>query len=274
MRPRNRPLRYPSSLLSLGALVLLGSTASCTVFDGLEATDAYALAVLADAPMAYYRFDEGQGTVARDSSGHGHDGTYENTSFSDQGVISGNRALALDGKGGVDLGDDSAFAFSGQAPFTIEAWLQTSVSAFQIVVNRSERDLIATENRFGYDLSFRMDPKMPEDEILVERLNGAPPAGGCTLNPPNTTGALRGRFVHAVATFDGSALRLFLDGVEPAPAPHPCAVQLDAVARTLRIGSKPGGIEGFQGTLDEIAIYDKALSPERIQAHFAARSAP
>jgi hypothetical protein len=28
---------------------------------------------------------------------------------------------------------------------------------------------------------------------------------------------------------------------------------------------------GFQGRLDEIAIYDKALSPERIAAHYVAR---
>jgi concanavalin A-like lectin/glucanase superfamily protein len=269
----NRSPRQSPSLSAAGCLLVLACTTSCTVFDGLEATDDYAIAVLADAPMAYYRFDEGQGTVARDSSGHGHDGTYEGVSFLAEGVVSGNRALALNGKGGVDLGDSEEFAFSGNAPFSIEAWLQTSATSFQIVINRSERDLTAMDARYGYDLSFRVDPKMiAEDEILIERLNGEAPAGSCTLNPPNTTGAYRGHFVHAVATYDGSALRLFADGIEPSPAKHPCALELDAVKRSLRIGSKPMGVEGFQGALDEIAIYDKALTPERVQAHFAAIS--
>ena len=35
--------------------------------------------VLALSPYAYYRLDEGSGTVAKDSSGNGHDGTYQGT---------------------------------------------------------------------------------------------------------------------------------------------------------------------------------------------------
>jgi hypothetical protein len=46
-----------------------------------QATDAppaktYAELVLADRPLAYFRFDETSGTVAHDSSGHGIDGSY------------------------------------------------------------------------------------------------------------------------------------------------------------------------------------------------------
>lgn len=262
-----------------GAAILaaLGCLPACTVFDGLEPTDPYALAVLDDAPMAYYRFDEGEGSVARDFTGHGHDGVYEGAQFTDGGAVSGNRALALDGDAGVDLGDDTAFAFAGRAPFSLEAWMRTSTREFQILIDRSERvpsETAGVDDRLGYHLSFRKDPSSPEqDEIVVERLHGHESGEFCTLNPPNTDDAWRDRLIHVVATFDGEALQLYLDGIATGPV-RSCPVDLDGERRTLRIGSKPEGIEGFEGVVDEVAIYDRALSPVRIRAHFEAASPP
>lgn len=247
------------------------------MFDDLEAADPYPLAVLEDAPLAYYRLDEMEGGVAKDASGHGRDGAYEGVQFSGQGAVSGNGALALDGHGGVDVGDDGALAFSGRSPYSLEAWMRTSLRDFQIVIDRSERVPSSTpgvDDRFGYHLSFRKDQNVPEqDEIVAERMRGHEDGAFCTLNPPNTDDAWRDRLLHVIATFDGEALQLYVNGVATGPV-RDCPVELDAGRRPLRIGSKLDGSLGFEGVLDEVAIYDHALSPVRVRAHFDAASPP
>ena len=45
-------------------------------------------------------------------------------------------------------------------------------------------------------------------------------------------------------------------------APHP---------ESFTIGARPGGTFGFIGDVDEIAVYDRALSADRVRAHFEAR---
>ena len=76
-----------------------------------------------------------------------------------------------------------------------------------------------------------------------------------------------GVFYHVAGTYNGSVMRLFLDGVEVGnlaisgivgPAP---GVGLNSVAETL------------DGLLDEVSIYDRALTAAEIQAIFAADSA-
>jgi len=67
-------------------LALVSSLLSCTAFDGLAVSDrrtgsreaqAYTDAVNADAPIAFWRFDETGGRVARDATGHKNDCEFE-----------------------------------------------------------------------------------------------------------------------------------------------------------------------------------------------------
>lgn len=78
-----------------------------------------------------------------------------------------------------------------------------------------------------------------------------------------------GTWHHIAGVYDGSLLQLFIDGtlVESANDGRPARVK-----RTiLRGGYGWSDLAGaIRGTLDELAIYDKALSAERIGAHFEA----
>lgn len=72
-----------------------------------------------------------------------------------------------------------------------------------------------------------------------------------------------GQWRHIAATFDGSALRLFIDG-KPV-AEQPAAGTIPMTGDPLCIGAKhKGSGELFKGDIDKIMIYGTALPPEHI----------
>jgi hypothetical protein len=68
---------------------------------------------------------------------------------------------------------------------------------------------------------------------------------------------------HLVTTFDGSTLRLYVNGVmvESAAVNGAAAVSSGA----LRIGGNAVWGEYFKGRIDDVRIYNRALSPAEIQ---------
>jgi len=82
------------------------------------------------------------------------------------------------------------------------------------------------------------------------------------------------RWHHLTATYDGKMLRVYLDGT---PVAH------KAVNRTRRAGSgaftigrRPDGFPevGFRGLVDQVRLYDRALSPELIRRHATSDDTP
>jgi Concanavalin A-like lectin/glucanases superfamily len=71
------------------------------------------------------------------------------------------------------------------------------------------------------------------------------------------------RYVHVVATFDGSRARLYLDGSTIRDEPQ--SVLARATTSPLRLASPLGGaVAPLSGQLDEVALFDRALSPSEV----------
>ncbi|MCP3992392.1 MAG: DUF2341 domain-containing protein, partial [Actinomycetia bacterium] len=79
-----------------------------------------------------------------------------------------------------------------------------------------------------------------------------------------TTGA----WSHLAATYDGSALTVFVDGAPGTPVVAPGAVTQDPSAGTA-IGAQPGGAAAFPGTIDEVRLSEVARSEAWLDTHFA-----
>jgi cysteine-rich repeat protein len=90
-------------------------------------------------------------------------------------------------------------------------------------------------------------------------------------NDTQSTGdLLDGTFHHVAGTWDGSTLRLYVDGVLQSSA---ALSSPQASSGGLEIGYWYGTARRFVGTLDELAIYQRALSPSEIQAIVSAGAA-
>ena len=78
-----------------------------------------------------------------------------------------------------------------------------------------------------------------------------------------------GVFVHVVATYDGAQMRVYVNGRETG-AGATDNTAMPATTVNAFIGSAGIGTNYFKGDIDEVAVYDKALSAVQIAAHYAA----
>jgi hypothetical protein len=213
----------------------------------------YRAAVLADGPIAYWRLGETQGPTAKDEVGS-HDGTYNGgCTWTTQGAVPGNGALSLADNSNceVDVGD--AFQFENQLPFTVEAWASTTSQDNNCCSHIFTHEVRRNGPQAGYALLVD-SPKT----IFAERVGGAD-----VEDVPIATN----RFVYVVLTYDGSAMKLYVDGDLGNTANN--AAMTAAMQVHAFIGSA-GGENYFRGAIDEVAIYDKPLSADRIAAHLQA----
>lgn len=198
--------------------------------------------------ILHYRADEGSGTLVADATGNGHDALFSgNPQWSADGQLLG--ALMLDGSSVVESPVASDLSSPGQ--MTLAVWLRADrplvdmAHPYPFVIDHSDylnnrgfalMTVLSDSNTFG----FRLHTGTGRREVTMDGL----PVG---------------TWVHVVATFDGQTMRLFRDGTlidinATGPIPLP---PLDA---PLRVG------DGFEGLMDDVRIYDRALSPHEVQS--------
>ena len=78
-----------------------------------------------------------------------------------------------------------------------------------------------------------------------------------------------GKWNHLGATFDGVNIKLYLDGklASSTPAKHPLKVDSPA---SIYIGNNYTQQRGFEGVLDEVRIFDRALTAAEVKAEYDA----
>jgi hypothetical protein len=229
-----------------------GAGGSSTSASSGGASSSYVDAVLADGPIAYYRFEEESGALVNliDSSPAAMpEGQLQ---YAVPGAVG--RALGFDGATARGIVGDS-FDFTGLAPMSIEVWVRaTSRGSFQHIVQKRAPTSVDGQ---GYSLSIDNQNLLNFTRVL----NGD--------HRHAKTPMIANTFVHVVGTFDGGTSRLFVDGSEM-QSNEQADVAIADTNLELIIGSGDAS-SFFAGELDELALYDKALSPASIAAHHAAR---
>lgn len=223
---------------------------------------AYTAAVLEDRPIAYFTLDELMGPTATDSAGD-VDGTYvgdiiyaQNPAvLSEPGTAPMFDQADMD-RSGVLFGND--FAFDGIAAFTLELWILPIVDethTFRNVISKWEKPpvsagyIIYTED--GDSLVFARDSSTSSRTSIT-----------ATINPNNWT--------HIVASYDGTTMTLSLNG--EVVDSKPSTLILPSLLTNFVIGSASGNAttNPFRGQIDNVAIYDRSLTPARAHDHYEA----
>ena len=223
----------------------------------------YPSVVKADEPLAYYRLGELSGQTAKDASGHFIDAQYLGAvALGQTGAVSGgDTAVYFDGALSGVTAINAGFDFTGNAPFSLEAWLSPTKmdDVFRNLFELEEYDGSSRRQQYSLYLygQHGIDfTRVVDDEI---RYVSAPA-------PP------LGVFTHLVAVYDGATMTIYENGsrINSIPDARPSPSK----NAELKIGHGNSTEVAVMGTMDEVAVYTTALSAARIQAHYIAGRAP
>jgi hypothetical protein len=200
--------------------------------------------LLASGLVAAYGFNEGSGTTLADSSGNGLHGTISGATWTASGKYGG--ALSFDGVNDwVTVADNNLLDLTGG--LTLMAWVRPDVAS-------GVRDVLVKEGTGVdvYNLYARNWRGLPEGNVLVGGSNRT--AEGSAL--------AAGTWVHLAATYDGATLRYYTNGSLLASTTISGSIATSGGA--LRIGGNSLWGEFFDGLIDEVRIYSRALSAAEI----------
>jgi hypothetical protein len=208
----------------------------------------YRATVLSDRPAGYWRLSEQSG-AAVDETGNQAGGTY--TGGVTRGVpgalaTDANTAAAFDGTSGLVSVPDSAALHTGDS-FTYEAWFKRTT------VQGTAQRLIS--KGVGPTLGFGTNNKL----VLIAGGTGA-------VAVTTSTVAVTDQSWHqVVVTKSGSAVRLYIDGVDRTGAVTNTTFASNSAP--LVIGRAQTASGYFSGSIDEVAVYGTALTAQQVQDH-------
>jgi hypothetical protein len=208
---------------------------------------------------------DAKGTTASDASGLGNNGTLEGA----VAVAAGKGgALQFDGVDDVvTVADHASLDLTGG--MTIEAWVNPSVvdglNGWETVVLKEGVEArVCCSNLLAYALYAHDAAAGPAGYIRSAGLDQ-----GIHTTPAITAGA----WTHLATTYNGVNLRIYVNGALAATRPQTGAI--DVGVGLLRIGGNnafPG--EFFSGLIDEVKVYNRALSAAEITADMGAAPPP
>ena len=199
--------------------------------------------------VAAYGFEEGTGTTVADASGSGNNGTVSGALWSSSGRY-GN-ALAFDGVNDIVTVPD-ANSLDLTTGLTLEAWVYpTALSGWRTVL------LKEVSSELAYALYAHDDVPRPAGYV---RVGSSQSVAGSTALPLNT-------WTHLALTYDGTTLRLYQGGTQIGSRAVTGTIATSSLP--LRIGGNAIWGEYFAGRIDEVTVYNRALSASEIQADMA-----
>ncbi|MFW5703888.1 MAG: LamG-like jellyroll fold domain-containing protein [Patescibacteria group bacterium] len=201
--------------------------------------------------VSYWNMDDGSGTTASDTTGN-NSGTVSGAQW-----VTGQENTALEFDGSNDSVDVGTFDIAGSA-LTIAGWVYIDdfgVSDARIISKATgvaEQDhyfMVSTIDHYGSKrLRFRLKT-----------------GGSTTTLIANSTGVLStGQWVHVAAVYDGSSMILYKNGVAVGSTSKSGSLSTNNTV-PVWIGNNPTNDRPFDGKIDELAIYDRALSATEIQ---------
>ena len=194
--------------------------------------------------IAYYPFNGN----ANDESGNANNGTVNGATLTSDRFGNANKAYRFNGVNN-NITANPLTQITNQISFSLWSKNRTNGSGF------AYKGLITNQNNTSAGFLLQTVSSGLEYDFVIA-------AGGGYHDLYGTTARAYDTWEHLVCTFDGSIMKLYKNGVLDATG----TIGSYALASTelLYIGSR-FLTEYFEGDLDDIAIYNRALSPTEVQ---------
>ncbi|MCH8219285.1 MAG: hypothetical protein IH892_21230, partial [Planctomycetes bacterium] len=214
--------------------------------------------------IGWWKFDDGSGNIAKDSSGNGNDGTLMGNPQWVPGKLGG--ALAFGGDGSHVIDNDAGAYLNGLSDLTVSVWIKS--------------------NRTGTDAGFihGVDPPVGQDRVFAMRYDSSGASfGGSNLlkvgvvsdggnqNLETSNDLQTTEWQHVAMTWtSGGLIEFYADGVQDTPAgrnnPNSGGTVSEVTSLLIGKGGKDeGATEGWDGLIDDVRIYSRVLTAEEIQ---------
>jgi fibronectin type 3 domain-containing protein len=195
--------------------------------------------------VGWWGFNEGAGTTAADASGNGNTGTITAATWSAQGRYGG--ALSFNGTDAL-VRVPSAASLNFTSAMTLSVWIRPAVSqsGWRTAVQRQA-------DAYMINASTDTGPL---------RSGGGGTFNGNWSNVVAPTATAVGAWTHLAYTYDGTTQRLYVNGTQVATKATTGAIQ--SVTNPLWIGGNQPYGEYFNGLIDEVHAYNRALTAGEI----------
>lgn len=196
----------------------------------------------------YWEFDEGSGTTIIDESGYGNNGQIKGGALWEAGV-SGS---------GLKVNGSNQYAFVEDSPsldlsegITLAAWIRPEKTSAQYIISKGN------PGTDGYKLSLlstgKVSLRINENTSTIYKINSR------KLYPVD------GNWMHIAGTFNGTLLKIFINGIEDKEIAFDSPTSIMTNSLPLVIGASANETNFFQGIIDDVRIYNYALSDSEIQ---------
>lgn len=220
---------------------------------GQQTSNTWTISVSVEGPIAHYTFDDAN-DLGKDDSGNGHDGSIAgDVSFTASGRIGG--AASFDGSGDhIAIPDSPDWVFSGD--FSFAAWVSSTSDIQQEILSQGESNSNYTNfMNLSHGGNSELYSRVTSDNTLLYELEST--ENSYTLNT----------WMHLTVVKIGNEMRLYKDG--DSMALGTCAGVYPDYDSAMVIGGEKLGdtiVNWFHGSVDELRIYDRALSESEITA--------
>jgi hypothetical protein len=258
---------YNSSTGAIVAWVQVPTMSAGTVIDvcydnpSITTSQANATATWSNQSLGgYWQMDEGMGSSTIDMSGNGHSGTWTGTAsgtfgYYSPGVI-GQWAGDFNGVNNlVNLGIGTGLAET--STLTLSAWINMSSVIQTYIVSKSPGTV-------GLDYELKLTS--PKLQLALGTAGTARATGSTTIQA--------NQWYFVAGTYDGtSTADVYVNGLLNGTTVATGTLNADS-ASAAEIGNRSGSGVYFPGSIDDVRIYGRTLSPSEILTMYNNQSSP
>ncbi len=226
-------------------IVILASSSSQVV--GVLASD-NEVAPPSESLVGHWKMDEASGTTSIiDASTYGNNGTVLGSAARVIGK-NGNALSLTTSSDYATVPDHASLDITSQ--ITIAAWIRPTTTGTQYVIKKGLQG-----GTSGYELS------LSNDGLVFFRFNQNANFRVNSVTSFPTDGTT---WMHVAATYNGSALKIYINGVLEATTTPANPAPIVANNLALAIGAQSDGTTKFKGAIDDAMIFNSALGAAEI----------